>query len=224
MRSEVRAPVRRRALLRPLPLVAAAFAIAIAACSTTGPTAAPSNRPSNGAVATATAGAPPTLVAPPSPTPDDAAPVVIDSTLLGLLPESVGSTPVEEDVDAAAEAVNDPALDQLATGVDAAVAVDAGNGNLVYALVVKLKPGAFGEEIYRQWRDSYDEGACAGSGGVVGNAEAEIGGRKTYVTSCVATMHTYHLWLSDENVLISASAIGDGRFGEELLKGLRLTP
>jgi hypothetical protein len=60
------------------------------------------------------------------------------------------------------------------------------------------------------------------SGGVVGHAEAEIGGRKTYVTSCVQGMHTYHLWLADQNLLISASAIGEGRFGEELLKGLRL--
>lgn len=209
---------RRRAL----PIVAAAFAAAIAACSTSDPTAGPSTRPTTGAVATATAEAPPTLGAPPSPTPDDAAPVVIDSTLLGLLPETVVSTPVEEDLDVAAEAVSDPALDQLAVGVDAAVAVDAGNGNLVYALVVQLKPGAFGDEIYRQWRDSYDDGACAGSGGVVGNAEAEIGGRKTYVTSCVQGMHTYHVWLADENVLISASSIGDGRFGEELLRGLRV--
>ena len=35
-------------------------------------------------------------------------------------------------------------------------------------------------------------------------------------------MHTYHVWLAEQNILISASAIGEGRFGEELLKGLRL--
>jgi hypothetical protein len=129
---------------------------------------------------------------------------------------------VQEDLDAAAQAVSDPALDQIATGVDAGVAVDLGNGDLVYALIVQLKPGAFGEELFRQWRDSYDEGACAQSGGVVGHAEATIGDRKTYVTSCVQGMHTYHVWLADQNLLISASAIGDNRFGEELLKGLRV--
>jgi hypothetical protein len=91
----------------------------------------------------------------------------------------------------------------------------------VYALVVRLKPGAFGEELFRQWRDSYDDGACTQSGGVVGHAEAEIGGRQTYVTSCVQGMHTYHVWLQDQDLLISASSIGDGRFGELLLKGLR---
>jgi hypothetical protein len=166
--------------------------------------------------------APPSFGPPPSQTPDDAAPVVIDSTWLGILPAAIGSTPVTEDPDAAAQAVSDPALDQIATGVDAGVAVDLGNGDLVYAVVVKVKPGAFGEEIYRQWRDSYDEGACAASGGVVGHAEAQIGGRQTYVTSCVQGMHTYHLFLADQNVLISASSIGDGRFGEALLNGLRV--
>jgi hypothetical protein len=195
----------------------------VAACGTLD--IAPTSRPSASRTApgaTATAVAPPSFGPPPSQTPDDGAPVVIDSTLLGILPVAIGATPVTEDPDAAAQAVSDPALDQIATGVDAAVAVDLGNGDLVYALVVKLKPGAFGEEIYRQWRDSYDQGACAASGGVVGHAEAEIGGRQTYVTSCVQGMHTYHVFLADQNVLISASSIGDGRFGEELLKGLRL--
>ena len=206
----------------PVILLAASLAAALAGCSTNGPTTGPTTGPTGGVGATATAEPPPSFGPPPSPTPDDAAPVVLDSSLLQLLPESIGTTPVEEDVDAAAEALSNPALDQIATGVDAAVAVDLGNGNLVYAVVVRVKPAAFGEEIYRQWRDSYDEGACTASGGVVGHAEAEIGGRKTYVTSCVEGMHTYHLWLQDQDVLISASSIGDGRFGEQLLAGLRV--
>ncbi|MES1239642.1 MAG: hypothetical protein ABUL57_02135 [Chloroflexota bacterium] len=106
--------------------------------------------------------------------------------------------------------------------MDSAVAVDAGNGDLVVVNIVRLKPGAFGAELFRQWRDSYDEGACAGSGGVVGHAEAVIADRQTYVTSCVASMHTYHVWLGDQGLLISASSIGADRFGEQLLKGLRL--
>jgi hypothetical protein len=203
---------------------ALAIALLVGGCGSLDlPSSAPSAGASAGlALATATAEAPPSFGPPPVATPDDAAPVVIDDALLALLPASVGEAPVTEDVDAAAQAVNDPALDKIASAVDAGVAVDLGNGDLVYALIVQLKPGAFGEELFRQWRDSYDEGACVQSGGVVGHAEAEIGGRKTYVTSCVQGMHTYHLWLADQNLLISASAIGEGRFGEELLKGLRL--
>ena len=215
------------AATRRLPLAAAVpaalLAAVLAACSTNGPSASPSNGPTAGVAGSPTAAAVvDTLGPPPSATEDDAAPVLIDDTLLAILPERIGTTPVQEDPDAAAQAVSDPALDQIATGVDAAVAVDLGNGDLVYAVVVRLRPGAFGAELYRQWRDSYDEGACAASGGVVGHAEAEIAGRQTYVTSCVQGMHTYHLWLEDQDLLISASSIGDGRFGEQLLKGLRV--
>ena len=84
------------------------------------------------------------------------------------------------------------------------------------------KPEAFTTDIYRQWRESFDEGACAGSGGVVGRAEAEIAGRQSYVTSCVNGLRAYHVLLEDAGVLISASAIGEGRFGEKLLAGIRI--
>jgi hypothetical protein len=211
-------------LRRPAPIAAAALLAALmAACSTNGPTSAPSSDPASGGPgATATDAPPQSFGAPPSPTEDDSSPVVIDNSLLAIFPAEVGPAPVKEDLDAAAQAVNDPALDKIASGVDAGVAVDLGNGDLVYALVVKLKPGAFGAELFRQWRDSYDDGACAQSGGVVGHAEAEIGGRQAYVTSCAQGLHTYHVWIEDQNLLITASAIGDGRFGELLLKGLRL--
>lgn len=207
--------------LRRLAMVAGALVVTtLAGCSTAAPSGAPSNAASAGPVTTASAAPPQSFGPPPGPTPDDAAPLTVDPTLLDILPASIGSTPVQEDLDAAAQALSDTALDPIAVGVDAAVAV--GGGNLVYALIVRLKPGAFGEELYRQWRDSYDEGACAAAGGVVGRAEAEIGGRKTYVTSCVGALRTYHLWLADQDVLISASSIGDGRFGEQLLEGLRV--
>jgi len=201
--------------------VAAVLGIALAGCST-GETLAPTAAATTGPAPTATTGAPASFGPPPSATPDDAAPVVVDEALLDLLPETVAGVPVQEDADAAAQALSDPALDQLASGIDAAVAVDLGNGDLVYALVVRLKSGAFGEEVYRQWRDSYDDGACAASGGVVGHAEAELGGRQTYVTSCVQGLHTYHVWLDGQGVLISASSIGDNRFGEQLIAGLRV--
>ena len=121
-----------------------------------------------------------------------------------------------------AEALGNQALPAIATALDAAVAVDAGNGNLVYALVVRIRPTAFGDEAFRQWRDSYDQGACAAGGGVVGNAEATLGGRQTFITSCVGGMHTYHVFLKDQGIVISASAIGDGRFGEQLIDNLRV--
>jgi hypothetical protein len=204
--------------------LAALLAVMIAGCSDASLQASPTARvgASGDPGPTSTAAPLETLGPPPIATPDDAAPVAIDGALLAFLPEKIGDAPVQEDDDAAAQAVSDPALDAIATGVDSAVAVDAGNGDLVLANVVRLKAGAFGAELYRQWRDSYDEGACAASGGVVGHAEATIADRQTYVTSCVGGMHTYHLWLEDQDLLISVSSVGEDRFGEQLLEGLRL--
>jgi hypothetical protein len=198
------------------------IAASVAACATNLPTSAPLAT-TTGAAPTGTPLAPESFGPPPSATePDDSAPLTLDSSLLALLPAAVNGIAVTEDADAAAEALGNQALPPIATAVDAAVAVDAGNGDLVYALVVRIRPTAFGDEAFRQWRDSYDQGACAAGGGVVGNAEATLGGRQTYITSCVGGMHTYHVFLKDQGIVISASAIGDGRFGEQLLDNLRV--
>jgi hypothetical protein len=197
-------------------------AASIAACSTSTPTTAPTGL-ATGPGPTDTAQAPTSFGPPPSPTePDDTTPLTIDNTLLALLPAAVNGIAVIEDADTAAEDLGNAALPPIAIALDAAVAVDAGNGNLVYALVVRIRPNAFGDEAFRQWRDSYDEGACAAGGGIVGNAEATLGGRQTFITSCVGGMHTYHVFLKDLGVVISASAVGPGRFGEQLLDTLRV--
>lgn len=215
--------------LAPKPFVRALVALVlpvviIAACSgDTGPSPTPGPI-STGAGATATIRPPGTSFGPPpSPTPpDESSPIVLDASLLAYLPESVGGIAVTEDADVAATALSDPALPRIASAVDGAVAVDTGSGDLVFSWIVRLRPGVFTDGDYRQWRDSYDEGACAAGGGVVGHAQATIGGREAYVTSCVSAMRTYHVWLKDQDILISASSIGEGRFGEKLLEGLRV--
>ena len=211
-------------MLAAIPL-AALVAVAVVGCGTNRPTGSaaatgiPSgpdaSGPGGSGLSGASFGPPPTL-------PGDSTPIAIDPTLLAFLPAAIDTTPVQEDLDVATDALLDPALPMIATGLDAAVAVDTGTSNLVTAWVVRLRPGAFGDEAYRQWRDSYDDGACNAAGGIRGRAQAELGGRDTYVTSCVAALRTYHVWLKDEGVLISASSIGDGRFGEKLMTTLRV--
>jgi hypothetical protein len=200
--------------------------LAIAACSTAAPNVSPTRAPGSSIAPTGDGGStpePPTSLAPPpSPTADDAAPLVIDPARLAVLPASIDGVPVTESPDDAALALTDPALPRIASALDVAVAVDLANGNLVTAWVVQLKPDALSDEAYRQWRDSYDEGACAAADGVIGHAEADIGGRKSYVTSCATGLRTYHVLLEDQDILVSASAIGEGRFGEKLLGGLRV--
>jgi len=203
----------------------AAFVLPVAILAACGDSVA---TPTSGALAsgpgaTATLQPPTSFGPPPSPTPpDETSPIVLDPTLLRYLPESVEGISVVEDVDEAAAALSDPELSRIASAVDGAVAVDTGTGNLVYAWIVQLRPDVFTDSDFRQWRDSYDEGACAPAGGVVGRAEATIGGRQAFVTSCVTGLHTYHVWVKAQDILISASSIGDGRFGEKLLEGLRV--
>jgi hypothetical protein len=211
------APLSARTML----VITATIAV-LAACSTPTPSASRGPLSSAAGGPTATIRPPTSFGPPPSPTaPDDATPVVLDTNLLTVLPAAIDGIEVKEDADAAAQALGDKTLPQIATAVDAAVAVDAGNGNLVYALVVRLRPGAFGDEAFRQWRDSYDQGACA-AGGVAGNAEATLGGRRMFITSCVTGLRTYHVWLKEQGIVISASSIGADRFGEKLIAALQV--
>jgi hypothetical protein len=158
----------------------------------------------------------------PSPTPDEATPAVIDSALLQYLPESIEAFPVTEALDEAALALADPALTGIATALDVGLALDESTGNLVIAHVVRLREGAFDDGTYRQWRDSYDDGACAAAGGVNARAEIPIDGRTVFVTSCVGDLRVYHVWIEDQHLLISASSVGAGRFGELLMGELRV--
>jgi len=205
-------------------MIATLVITALAACQATGASSATQTGGAGSSqAAVPTDDAPPTLGPPPSATPrDDTSPVTLDPTVLAFLPETVNGIPVAESVDEATQALSDQSLPRIATSVDAAVAVDTASGNLVYAWVVRLRPDRFNDEIYRQWRDSYDEGACSGAGGVTGNAEATIDARTVYITSCVQGLRAYHVWLQDQSILISASAIGDGKFGELLMDNLRV--
>lgn len=217
---------RRRRLAPAAMLPALLAALIVLACDSsipsTGTQAPPDGRSDAPASATPTAAAPASFGPPPSPTPDDTTGVILDPTVLDVLPESIDGFAVTEDANEAANLLGTLDLGDVAEAADAAVAVDPGGGNLVVAWVVRLRDGAFGEEAYRQWRESYDEGACTAAGGIVGNAQAEIGGRNTYITSCVAALRTYHVWLEEQDMLVSASSIGEGRFGEKLMAGLQV--
>jgi len=191
----------------------------LAACDTGDGSGGPSSGVPSGAIPTDPAMS---VGARPTPTPDDATPAVIDAALLDYLPETVGGAPVTEALDEAALALADPALPRIATGLDVGLALDETSRNLVTAHVVRLREGAFDDDTYRQWRDSYDDGACAAAGGIVGRAEATIDERTVHVTSCVAGLRTYHVWIEDEHLLISASSVGDERFGELLMSELRI--
>jgi hypothetical protein len=142
-----------------------------------------------------------------------------DPELLALLPADLDGVPVVLEPQAFAEAAADPAF---ASKVDAAafgVAVDG--EDLSSAVVAQLVPGTFSDAFFRDWRDSYDEGACGQAGGVAATAETELAGRQVYITTCAGGLRTYHAWVEERGAVVSAFSLGERRFGEQLMAGLR---
>lgn len=214
-------PTRR---LRAGLALALALAPAVGACGATGPTAGPPTAgPTIDQGPTPTLAPPVSFGPPPTPTPDDGSgPLVIDAALLELLPAEVAGAPVIESLDEATLALGNAVLQEIASAVDAAVAVDTSSGNIVYALIVRLRPARLGEAAFRDWRDSYDEGACAVAGPVIGWAEQVIDGRTVHIGTCEGGIRTYHVRLDGPEILVSAWSLGDAGFGELLLSTLRV--
>ena len=93
--------------------------------------------------------------------------------------------------------------------------------DLAIVNVVRLRPGLFDDGWFRSWRTTYDDGACQVAGGVApGGAETTIGDHATHIGSCVGGVHTYHVHLEDPDRVVSITATGEGRFGEQVVAGL----
>jgi hypothetical protein len=144
---------------------------------------------------------------------------VEDPSLLAILPASIGGAPVTSEPSSYADAVADPAFVVNVEAAAFAVVVDG--SDLASGIVARLRPGVFSDTFFRDWRDTYDRGACASAGGVNGNAQAPLGGRTVYITSCLGDLRVYHAWLGPRGVLISLFSTGSRRFGEQLMAGLR---
>jgi hypothetical protein len=146
-------------------------------------------------------------------------PASVDRTLLEILPSAVDGIAVEPSPDGEAAGIEDPCLARIATAFASGFAADL--ENFTFVVVVSLRSRVLDDGVYRSWRDSFDEGACSQADGVAGHAEAEIGGRTVYIGTCTGGLRTYHVWLEDRDVLISASAVGERRLGEQLVENLR---
>jgi hypothetical protein len=193
-----------------LGLVVAGIALVIAGCATTEPTPTP------------TATATPSGVSPPPPAAPTTSrgPVVIDPSLLEHLPAQVDGLDVMRRPESDAAAAADPVVVAFGEGVVTALAVDPATDDFAYAALVRLREGAFSDELFRSWRESFDEGACSQAGGVVRTAVTQIDGRDVYVDSCEGGLRTYHAWLPNSRVLVSVSALGDRRLGELIVQEL----
>jgi hypothetical protein len=192
-------------------LAAVVLVMLVASCGSTAPSpSAPAVTP--GPLATATAAATPT---------NSTAAVAIDRSLLDVLPADVSGFAITESPEAETSAAQSSELSPVATAFAAGLAADPAGRNWAFGVVVALRPGVMSDGTFRAWRDSYDKGACSQAGGVVGHAESKIGTRLTYITACSGGVHTYHVWLPERQRLVSVSAVGEGRFGEQMIAGIR---
>jgi hypothetical protein len=145
--------------------------------------------------------------------------VVEDRSLLDLLPADVDGVPVDLEHQAFVDAATDAAFRENVRRAAFGVAVSG--TDLVSGVVAELEPDRFSDGFFRDWRDTYNEGACGQAGGVVGNAETQIGGRTVYIATCAGGLRTYHVWIPERGAIVSAFALGDKRLGETLMEGLR---
>jgi hypothetical protein len=205
-------------LLAGLLVGAAGAAALLVACSPAGPaTASP--------IASPPASAPPSVspsvsLAPSAPVETSTGLTVpIDTALLDVLPASIAGITVTAATDPSG--ADDPGLVQTVERMAQAVVIDPASGEFAFASVIVLEPGVFDAAFYRSWRDSFDEGACSQAGGVVGHAQAAIGGRTAYIGRCGGGVLTYHVRLDARNAIVSVSSLGASKLGEQLVAGLR---
>jgi hypothetical protein len=144
---------------------------------------------------------------------------MLDETLLSILPADVDGVPVAQEPDSFAQAAADP---DFATNVgSAAFAIVVDGSDLASGVVARLRPGRYSDGLFRDWRDTYDAGACAQAGGVAGNAQADLGGRTVYIATCGGGLRTYHVYVPERDVIVSLFSLGDRKFGELLMGSLR---
>ena len=48
-----------------------------------------------------------------------------------------------------------------------------------------------------------------------------MGGQDTQIATCAGGVHTYHVHLSKRDLIVSISSVGEKRYGEQVIVGLR---
>jgi len=205
-------------VIAPLHVLAVLLAVATlaAACIPPRPSPSPASEPADPTTEPASPTSPAATGAPSG--------VVVDPSLLELLPSDIDGVPLTPDAETAAEIAADGSIAPFVSAIALAAAFGplAGDtpADYVVVTVARLKPGTFGDAFFRGWRDTFDGAVCERAGRVDGHAEADIAGHQTYIGTCSGGVHTYHVYLAGSDVIVSMQGVGTGRFGERVVAGL----
>ncbi|MFN8631651.1 MAG: hypothetical protein U0838_15445 [Chloroflexota bacterium] len=199
-----------------------AAAALVAACGASGPSAKPSSA-SQAPVATAPIAIPSVSLPASSGRPAASLPAgattTLDTSLLALLPSSVGGFEVTQEPQSFPQLLTDPAF---VGNVDRAVLpLVVGGEDLASGVIAHLRPGVFSDAMFSDWRSTYDNGACQQSANVLAHAQEEKNGRTTYVTTCNGGLRVYHTYVASQGVIISLLSTGPKDFGGQLMAGIK---
>jgi hypothetical protein len=147
-----------------------------------------------------------------------ASPIPVDVGLLDRLPASVDGLNRHTEASVDATIARDPGLAKIAVSFATALYADPATGEFAYVSLVRPTQ-ALPAEAYRDYRDTFDEAACAQAGGRSGTATATFGGHKVEIGSCAGGVLTYHALLED-GVILAVSALGERRLGEKVVLSL----
>ena len=155
---------------------------------------------------------------------DGSSGVVVDPTLLELLPGDIDGVPLNADPDTAASIAAEGSIAPFVSAIAIAtafgpLATDTSADDVVVT-VNRLRPGTFGDLFFRGWRDTFDDAVCELAGGVDGHAEADIGAHHAFIGTCSGGVHTYHVHLPARDVIVSMQGLGERRFAELVVAGL----
>jgi hypothetical protein len=150
--------------------------------------------------------------------------VIVDPTLLDVLPDAVAGVPVTPDPESAASIADEGSIAPFVSAIALAAAfgppaTDALT-DYVVVTVARLRPGTFSDAFFRVWRDTFDAGVCEQVGGVQGNAETDIAGHHTFIGTCAGGVHTYHVHLPTNDLIVSMQGVGDGGWAERIVADL----
>ena len=209
-------------------LVPVAVAVAVGGCGTSiavtanpaGSVSAPPAQP----LSTTNGSPPPATPASSAASARPGSALVVDASLLRVLPAWIGGVPLEADSTTAAQIAADPAVADSAQAIAVALAIRPGTStgdDLAIVSVIRLRPGVFSDAWFANWRATYDQGACDVAGGVKGQpTQATIAGRTAFIGMCAADVQTYHVQLADPAWIVSITAAGPAHFGELVVAGL----
>jgi hypothetical protein len=212
-------------------VVALALAIAIALAACGGPT--PVSPSATAGPASLAPSNPARPTGPTSPTPPSAglaasvppSAVVPDPSLLELVPAAAAGATLTYDPATTAAVAADPSLARdvsaLATGLARPVNAGPDDPNVAIVNAARLRdPGAAEDDWFRDWRDTYDEAACAQAGGVARHAQFPVGTLAVFVAGCANGAFTYHVRIADGAVVLSMTSIGSGDLGRRIVERL----